>query len=374
LIDDTLADAAVLAGAAAGAVAAAPRKAGKPAKKKKGGLGQMIGVVLGGVMAIPITLGILIWGFQKDPFKVTKHVPESVAFLLPQKFQPGFKKSGLAQGASRTVSPLDALGTGGAQVDDASSSAGDVPDLAVDEPRLAPAGEPSVDDVAVVPPADGETFEDPLAAAAQPAVTPASPDPVAQAAAVAAAAAAAAAADRQQLDAAVEGALTALAAVEEVANAEDPSRKALLVDFYKALAKVGEELVMLEHISADAGRPLAEPPQSIVGIHGRLGRYREDLVRLGRNWLDYSKRPSSGVVLPVTFEQSRRIGPYWSSKVALALPKGATRALTVLSRAEPAAVQGDAVILTGIAFDGDVVWAADVRPLAPQGGGFGGGF
>jgi hypothetical protein len=38
------------------------------------------------------------------------------------------------------------------------------------------------------------------------------------------------------------------------------------------------------------------------------------------------------------------------------------------------AVQGDAVILTGIAFDGDVVWAADVRPLAPQGGGLGGGF
>jgi hypothetical protein len=374
LIDDTLADAAVLAGAAAGAVAAAPRKAGKPAKKKKGGLGQMIGVVLGGVMAIPITLGILIWGFQKDPFKVTKHVPESVAFLLPQKFQPGFKKSGLAQGGTRTVSPLDALGTGGGAAEETSSSEGDVPDLTVDQPLPAPASEPSVDDVAVVPPADGETFEDPLAAAAQPAVTPASPDPVAQAAAVAAAAAAAAAADRQQLDAAVEGALTALAAVEEVANAEDPSRKALLVDFYKALAKVGEELVMLEHISADAGRPLAEPPQSIVGIHGRLGRYREDLVRLGRNWLDYSKRPSSGVVLPVTFEQSRRIGPYWSSKVALALPKGATRALTVLSRAEPAAVQGDAVILTGIAFDGDVVWAADVRPLAPQGGGFGGGF
>jgi hypothetical protein len=168
----------------------------------------------------------------------------------------------------------------------------------------------------------------------------------------------------------VEEALTALAAVEEVADVEDPARKVLLVDLYKTLAKLSAELVMLEHVSADAGRPLTEAPQSIVDIHGRLGRHRDDLVRLGRNWLDYAKRPSDGVVLPVTFQASRRVGPYWSSRVTLALPKGATRELTVLSRAEPAAVQGDAVMLTGMLFDGEVIWAADVRPQSPQGGAF----
>jgi len=381
--DDSPDDVAVLAGAAAGAVVAvsAPRNAVKPAKRPKGGIGQMIGVVLGGVMAIPITLGILIWGFQKDPFKVTKHVPESVAFLLPQKFQPGFKKSARAAGpASFTGSPLDALDAGGGATTDESAPQDSAPGVDVDtvvdradrEPQPPSAGEPVVDDAPVVP-SDGETFEDPLAATP----APAAPSPLDAERAAAEAkrlAAEAAAADRQQLDAAVEEALTALAAVEDVADVEDPSRKTLLVELYKALAKVAAELVILERISGDAGRPLVELPQSLVGIQGRLGRHREDLVRLGRNWLDYAKRPSDGVMLPVTFQAARRVGPYWSSKVTLAMPKGATRELTVLSRAEPAAVQGDAVMLTGMVFDGDVVWAADVRPLAAAGGGFGGSF
>ena len=381
LLDDAPGDAAVFAGAAAGAAVAgsAPRKAAKPAKRKKGGIGQMIGVVLGGVMAIPITLGILIWGFQKDPFKVTKHVPESVAFLLPEKFQPGFKRGGGATApGSFAGSPLDALGTGsGAATDepaikDASPGVDAVADLAVDAPQPPSAGEPVVDDTPVVP-SDGETFEDPLAATNQPAA-PAPLDAERAAAEARRLAAEAAAADRRPLDAAVEEALAALAAVEDVADAEDPARKTRLVDLYKTLAKVAAELVILERISGDAGRPLVEPPQSLVGIHGRLGRHREDLVRLGRNWLDYAKRPSDGVVLPVTFQASRRVGPYWSSKVTIAMPKGATRELTVLSRAEPAAVQGDAVMLMGMVFDGDVVWAADVRPVVAAGGGFGGGF
>jgi hypothetical protein len=384
LVDDTLADAAVLAGAAAGAgaVAAAPRKAAKSGKSKTGGVGQIIGLVLGGLTAIPIVFGILVglmWAGVNVPVgrSIGRALPESVAFVVPEKFRPGFKKAG-AMAALPKAGSLDDLGTGGGSVDeppmdDTSSSGGDASDLALDEAQPTPEGEPVVDDAAVVPPADGETFEDPLAATAgtgQPATSPAPPDPVAQAAAAAEAAAAAAAADRQQLDAAVEEALTAIAAVEEVADVEDPSRKVLLVDLYKALAKVGAEFVMLEHVSADAGRPLAEAPQSIVDIHARLGRHRDDLVRLGRNWLDYAKRPSDGVVLPVTFQASRRVGPYWSSRVTLALPKGATRELTVLSRAEPAAVQGDAVMLTGMLFDGEVIWAADVRPQAPQGGAF----
>jgi hypothetical protein len=387
LVDDTLADAAVLAGAAAGAgaVAAAPRKAAKSGKSKTGGVGQIIGLVLGGLTAFPIVFGILVglmWAGVNVPVgrSIGRALPESVAFIVPEKFRPGFKKAA-AMAALPKAGSLDDLGTGGGSADeppmnDTSSSGGDALDLAVDEPQPTPEGEPVVDDAAVVPPADGETFEDPLAATAVPAVKP-EPSPLDTARAKAEferaaeeAAAAAAAADRKPLDAAVEEALTALAAVEEVADVEDPARKVLLVDLYKTLAKLGAEFVMLEHVSADAGRPLAEAPQSIVDIHGRLGRHRDDLVRLGRNWLDYAKRPSDGVVLPVTFQASRRVGPYWSSRVTLALPKGATREITVLSRAEPAAVQGDAVVLTGMLFDGDVIWAADVRPLAPQSGGF----
>jgi hypothetical protein len=32
-------------------------------------------------------------------------------------------------------------------------------------------------------------------------------------------------------------------------------------------------------------------------------------------------------------------------------------------------VQGDAVVLAGLLLDGDVIWAADVRPLPAAGGG-----
>ena len=386
VLDESPSAAPVLAGAAAGAVMAgsAPRKAAKPAKAAKGGLGQMIGLVLGGAMAFPIVGGILIglmWAGVPVPVgrSIGRALPESMAFIVPEKYRPGFKKAGgFTAAGSSTGSPLDALGTGNGPTTDepameeTSAGVDAVADLAVDEPQPSTAGEPVVDDTPVVP-GDGETFEDPLAATTEPAA-PAPLDAERAAAEAKRLAAEAAAADRQQLDAAVEEALTALASVEEVADVEDPSRKTLLVDLYKALAKVGAELVMLERISADAGRPLVEPPQSLLDIHGRIGRHRDDLVRLGRNWLDYAKRPSDGVVLPVTFQSARKVGPYWSARVTLALPKGATRELTVLSRAEPAAVQGDAVMLTGMVFDGDVVWAADVRPLAAQGGGFGGGF
>lgn len=383
-----------LAGAAAAAPVRKPGKSAKAAKQskaKKGGIGQMIGVMLGGVMAIPITLGILIWGFQKDPFKVTKHVPESVAFLLPQKFQPGFKKT-VAVNAGSKGSPLDALGTAGPQAGDEPATdaapveppAGgdlDVGAVSLDEPA---AGDPVVDDAPVTPPGDGDSFADPLAAAAEPEMKPVGPSPLdveraaaeavqAAAEAAAAAAAEAAAADRKPLDAAVAEALTAVQALEDVADAEDPARKKLLVELYKALATVGEELAILERISADAGRPLAATPESLDGLLGRLPRHRDELVRLGRQWISYANRSNNGVVLPVTFRSSRRIGPYWSSKVTLPLAKEGVRELVVLSRAEPAVVAGDDVMLTGTLFDGDVIWAADVRPLAAAGDGFEGG-
>ena len=241
----------------------------------------------------------------------------------------------------------------------------------MDEPGGQEPGEPLVDDTPVEP-GDGETFEDPLAAATEPAVKPAEPSPLdaeVAAAKAAEAAAAAAAADRKPLDAAVEEALVAVVALDEVADVEDPARKKLLVDLYKSLATVGVELALLERISADAGRPLAAAPEALAGLHDRLVAHRGDLVRLGRNWLDFAKRPSDGVLLPVTFQSSRKIGPYWSSKVTLPQAKEGVRELVVLSRAEPAAVAGDEVLVTGMVFDGGVIWAADVRQSARSGSG-----
>jgi hypothetical protein len=371
-VGDDPAAAATLVGAAAaaGAVAApsAPRKAANPTKAKQGGIGQIIGLVLGGAMAFPIVFGILVglmWAGVNVPVgkSIGQALPESMAFLVPEKYRPGYRKPAANLAQAARLDDLSAVEQkDGVEPEDSAASSPDA--LAGSTPMPDPTAEPVVDDMPVVP-SDGETFDDPLEAAAVPVANPAAPafDPELAAAEARRLAAEAAAADRKPLDAAVEQALTAIATVEEVADVEDPARKPLLVDCYKSLAKVAAELVMLERISGDAGRPLVETPESVVGLHDRLARHREDLVRLGRNWLDFQKRPSDGVWLPVTFQSARKVGPYWSAKVTLALPKGATRELTVLSRAEPAAVQGDAVVLAGLLLDGDVIWAADVRPL-----------
>lgn len=425
---DTVVIAATAGAAAAAASASKPTTAARPKKPKKGGVGQMLGIVLGGVLALPITLGILIWGFQQDPFGLTKSLPKSVAFLLPRKFQQPVEKPRSKPVPQPDPAPdsrsVDSRSVDSGAVDSGAVDSGAVDSGAVDSsPADGPAGtdapgndtvavdaEPAApqpldpmpaDTAAVTPPSDATSlvdepigdqvtvasssggdvpavppvpFPDPLVASVEP--VPALPDPMplipdppvappqpAAAIDAAAAAAEAAAADRRAVEAAVEEALTALVALERDDAAGD-SRKALLVDCYKRLAKVGEELVTLEQMSADAGRPIAEPPAAVVDLHGRLARHRDDLVRLGRNWLDYSKRPLAGVVLPVTFRTSRKVGPYWSSKVTLEMPQGASRDLSVISRSEPAATPGDAVLLLGIVFDGDVIWAADVRPPA----------
>lgn len=379
-IDADLEDAAVsVAGVAAAAAPA--RKSGKtakPAKAKKGGLGQMIGVVLGGAMAIPIVFGILVglmWAGVNVPVgrSIGRALPESVAFLVPEKFRPGFKKSAVAVAAPGKRASLDELGTGQPQAGDETATEDspaepvsgdlDIASVSLDEPGTGDADAPVMDDEPVVPGGEGDSFADPLADAAEPEMKPDDASPEAQVAAE----------DRRQLDAAVQQALTAVDTLEEVADAEDPVRKKLLVDLYKALATVGVELVTLERMSADAGRPLAEPPQSLDELHTRLPRHQADLQRLGRNWLDFRKRPSDGVVLPVTFQSARKIGPNWSSKVTLPLAKEGVREIVVLSRAEPAVVPGDAVLVIGTLFDGDVVWAADLRPLGRPGDGVGSG-
>lgn len=368
--------AAGLTGAAAIATAAAGGKAGrtaKPAKAKKGGIGQVIGIVLGGAMAFPIVFGILVglmWAGVTVPVgkSIGRALPESMAFLVPEKFRPGFKKSAVAVAAPVKRASLDELGAGQPQAGDGTATEEspaepmdggiDVGSLPLDEPETGDTGTPLVDDEPVVPGGDGDSFTDPLAAE-EPEMKPddvAPDDASIEAAKIAAA-------DRKQLDAAVREALTAVDALEEVADAEDPARKRLLVDFYKALATVGAELVMLEKMSGDAGRPLAEPPPTLDDLHKRLPRHHGDLQRLGRNWLDFTKRPSDGVMLPVTFQASRKIGSNWSSKVTLPLAKEGVREIVVLSRAAPTAVPGDVVLVIGTLFEGDVIWAGDMRPL-----------
>ena len=365
---ETAAEAAVPAAVAA--TKAARKASPKPVKKKakQGGIGQMIGVVLGGLMALPITYAILVWGFQKDPFKLTKMVPPDVAFLLPQKFQPGFKRQATSLPMPTAGSSLDDLPTVPPATDAAAT--GTEPAAPSDGEPLVPEGDggdaATADAVladvarsADKPPADDagaadaalidETAAEP-APASIPAPPPA-PEPL----------------DLSGLAAAVKTADSAVDALLAVEDPTDPVRRKLLVGWYKTLAKVGEELTMLETVAADTGRPLKQTPEALAALQGKIAGSRQlvdDLGTLGRMWLSSQKRPADGVVLLGTFGSTRKVGPYWYTLVSLPEAEGAAaREVSIISRSEPTASEGDRVVATGVLFSGDIVWAADCRRL-----------
>lgn len=407
------AGAATLAAVAAGgdpvAVAVKSGSIDSGKRRKRGLLGQLLGVVLGGLLAIPVVLGILIglmWIGWKDTTGIRTWMPEQLSFLLPQ----AASSVGIGGPDLRSAATLDALAAADQAVSDVekaeSAPAVDAP-VATGEPAPAVLTEEStpteavaspdlVGEVPAVPPANDDapvpsdagataaaapSSSDPLAAPpADPSLDDiaaiASPRPVLdQAPPVAAVSVPAVIPNPEPLDlgsleAAVADATAALDAVEAVADPKDPIRKSLLVDWYKRLARVAQELATLEHRAVDSGQPLSATPRVAADVGGRIlarADLADDLARLARNWLTYSRRDGDGVVMPGTFSGARRVGPYWCSRVSIAEAGGASRELSVISRTEPVAVPGDAVVIMGLVMDGGVLWASDLRSAAAPG-------
>jgi hypothetical protein len=408
--------AAVASTGVAAAVAAGGGRA--PAKKKSSGLGQMVGVALGGLMALPITYAILIWGFQKDPFKFGKQVPEQLAFLLPQKLQPGYKpprkaaagpsldaapslddlpmaadaasestsepdataaaepadsKSEESEGAEDSAEPSKSEPMKTETASDASTApAADAPPAKPDEspkPGVEPASESIADAVAAapamaadnslavtLPKADGLPGLDALMADASvsvPAAPPAAQPPL----------------DLTGVETAAERASQAFDALDAMTEPVSPDRDRLLVAWYKRLAQLGEELVRLETIAADSGRPLSSTPDPAADLLDRIcgsDAAMADLDRLGGMWLTSQKRRADGVALVVTLGPSRQVGPYWSTRGQIddSRTDGDDRTIAIISRLAPPADAGERVVVSGVMFDGDAVWAADMRPAA----------
>ncbi|MFZ4731437.1 MAG: hypothetical protein ACOYK7_02720 [Pirellulales bacterium] len=87
--------------AAVSAAADARPRAGRPAESWPR---QLAHIVLGGVLAIPVAYSILLWGFQKDPFKIAAVLPEGVRSLLPARVRAGRSPS-LMPSLDRLPSP-----------------------------------------------------------------------------------------------------------------------------------------------------------------------------------------------------------------------------------------------------------------------------
>jgi hypothetical protein len=418
VIDFEMAAAAAAASGAGGeAVSGDAASSGRPLVKvatkaaRKRGLGQWVGVVLGGVLAIPITLGILIWGLKQDPLQITKHLPESLAFLLPAEFQKGPATrvvGGPDLSAAASLEDLPAVevaitdagseqplaseetATEEPAVSEPAATAQAVEDVAgdrvVDEPMtgadeavtgVEPAAHEAAaklaaaavdpDDVASVP-VPQPSLDDleglmPEAEPAMPVV-----EPVPQVPPVVAVMPQPEPLDLSGVENAVADAMASLDAVNAAADPAGRGRTMALVEWYKQIARVAEEWAMLEHVAADSGRPLAEAPAAVAELYADIAARPElldDLARLSRNWLAYAKRGGDGVVVPATFAETRQVGPYWYSRVSLVEAGGRTRELVVISRSEPAALAGDLILLTGLAMDGNVIWAADIRSAIP---------
>ena len=339
------------------AVAPAPAakkktKAPKAAKSSGGGIGQMIGIVLGGLMALPITYAILVWGFQKDPFKFTKMVPPGMAFLLPEKFQPGFRKP-LAAGGPKLdqAASLDSLAKAdqgveppmateaAAITEDAGAAAAADEAVAESAPPAEPVEQPAA-------PAEDLFTEEPAKEPAAPAV--AEPEPL----------------DYSALEAAIAKANDSFDELSGISDPEDPARKKLLVGWYKNLAAVAEQMVFLETAAADSARPLEKAPEQMEAVIAKLvgsDALVGDLGRLSGMWLSSKKRPVDGAVLVATFNDKRQVGPYWSSSITVSGKEPKT--VAIISRREPSASAGEQVLVTGVLFDGDALWAADCRRL-----------
>lgn len=390
---------------ATAAVAAGPaaRPAARPtAPKKKGGAGQIVGIVLGGLASIPIVLGLLIglmWMGRPDPIGMRRWLP-GASFLLPPVRQVARTSDDRAsrpdgggldslQGLAGLESSTPAPGPKHSDATNDGPSAfgpapGDEPpgDVASTEMPARPAP-PGGDAEAPVPPADDPKPPAADALAAIPAVdplgvVPAGPMPPALGDLLATAPVAVAPPpppepeplDLTGLDGAIDEASNAAAILAETA-ADDPRRKRHMIAWYRALARVAAEMVSLEALAVESGRPLDEAFARLELLAPTLrpdSPLVADLTRLARNWLSFARRDSDGVVLPVTFDSTRAVGPYWCTKVLLEEADGQTREVAVVSRQAPVAELGERCLVTGVIFDGGTVWAADVRSVDRPGG------
>jgi hypothetical protein len=265
-------------------------------------------------------------------------------------------------GSPTTAAVSDVAGEPDSSAEPSSKTASEasVADVGTAPPAMA--ADPGL---AVLPPADPLAGLDALVAAAD---TTTTPPPVAAAPALPPL-------DLTGVEGAAEQAMRAFESLEfgtrdTSSEIADPLRDRALVVWYTRLARLGEELVRLETNAADSGRPLLPTPAAAADLLDQIcisDPAVVELDRLGGMWLSSQKRRNDGVAVVATLGASRKVGPYWSTRAVVsgAQADGTDRNLSIISRLAPPADVGDRVVVAGVMFDGDAVWAADMRPVAP---------
>ena len=290
-------DSSAPAGAAVTPARTAVKAGARPRRKEKSALGEMVKIVLGGVVGLSIGLLVLWWGLRKDPLKLGPRVSPYAPWIVPAEFRhtpteagttaqnnatsnsnnlnvPGPAADGSFQAAPQaSVATNTDKGTSG-------NSLQTLPDPLIGEPGpinpVAPASidVPSLDPApttpesnppatatsengntkpATPPPSsvdftnllpDGDTPPPTPETNPQPPVEPVPETPPAATAA--------------ELATAVQAANDALAAVEAGKNEPKEVRQQLFTDLYLAVADAGRILSHLDPADADVADPLAQ--------------------------------------------------------------------------------------------------------------------
>ena len=301
----------------------------RPVRRKQSA-GSVIGVIVGGLLALPIVLVILLWGFRRDDFGIARALPEPLVFLVPAELRVPRLPLG-SEGPPMPRLPRDGF-------------MGDTPDVMGETADVAVAGvdPPVTSDAGTTPAAGALLPEDPLLDAA----------------------------DVALLEMATARAGVMLTAVIDVPDdAPDEMRKRALVEWYKSLAAVGEQAAEAEQVITDAGRsaaavtrPLVTMVQQIVERPG----VAEELATLAEQWMQATKRDAEGVVFPGTLLDVRRVGGVWVSTVRAGDAGTSPLTVTAMSRQRPATPEGSEVVAFGVVVADEVIWAASWVASEPE--------
>lgn len=320
------------------ASASTGRDVRRSSSRRDAGPGQIVGVILGGVLAIPVTLAILLWGFQRDPLGIAAGIPEPLRFLLPRKLRV-VSTSGTTP--VRTSSPgLDTVAAEAARA------------AATGRPSL-PAPDPSApieQGVAGDPSAEPTPSEDRAAVvtALDQVVIPLEPPPIDVGKS---------GARFEALDEAVARGLAATDGIDALSD----DRDAALVAWYRDLADAAREASAAERRAMEAGSPAGDVVARLDPLARRLlESHLGTLETLGAMWLSSVRRPSDGVLLAATLEESKAVGPWWGGK--LSIRGDAPRSVVFLCGLDPRAMPGDRILVVGVLVDPGTMWLVAAWP------------
>lgn len=312
--------------------AAGSRAERRSSPRRAGGPGQIVGVVLGGMLAVPVTLAILLWGFQRDPLGVAAAIPEPLQFLLPRKLLAApARRSAALRPSSSGLDEIAAEATRVAR----KGSPGPAP--AEEIASIEPIGE---GDLPFEPPSSG--IPPAAVAAIDPVAIPVEPppiDPVTSGGRF------------DALDAAVARAIAATESLDEPSD----DRDAALVAWYRDLADAAREATTAEKKVMDVGSASGEVVARVEPLARRLiGSHLGTLEEVGAMWLSSVRRPSEGVVLVATLEESRPVGPWWGGQ--LSIRGDMPRSITFLGGTAPRVSPGERLLVAGVLVDSGTMW------------------